>query len=148
MMECCAGDTCVGVGDGGDGVGDVYCGGVCAGGEGDGNSDTTCAHGMKDESVDDGGCECCDCVRERLGECSECGRERLGECCECGRERFGECCESESLVDCCEDGTLLFTAFRLNFPQQCCRHAVVVLAMRPHYPSSKLLQVHGNPTSL
>ena len=55
MMECCAGDTCVGVGDGGDGVGDVYCGGVCAGGEGDGNSGTTCAHGMKDESVDDGG---------------------------------------------------------------------------------------------
>ena len=28
MMECCAGDTCVGVGDGGDGVGDVYCGGA------------------------------------------------------------------------------------------------------------------------
>ena len=62
MMECCAGDTCVGVGDGGDGVGDggdgvgdVYCGGVCVGGEGDGNSGTTCAHGMKDESVDDGG---------------------------------------------------------------------------------------------
>ena len=103
MMECCGGDTCVGVSDdGGDGVGDVYCGGVCAGGEGDGNSDTTCAHGIKDESADDGGCECCDCGRERLGECCECGRERLGECCECGRERFGE---SESLVDCCEDGT-------------------------------------------
>jgi hypothetical protein len=33
MMECCVGDTCVGVGDGGDGVGDRYCGGVCTGGE-------------------------------------------------------------------------------------------------------------------
>ena len=109
MMECCAGDTCVGgVGDGGDGVGDVYFGGVCSGGEGDGNSGTTCAHGIKDEFADDGGCEFCDCGRERLGECCECGRERLGECCECGGERFGECCESESLVDCCEDGTEWF----------------------------------------
>ena len=86
--ECCVGDTCVSVGDGGGGVGDRCCGGVCDGGEGDGHSGTTCAHGIKDEPADDGGCEC--------------GRERLGECCECGRERLGECCESESLVECCE----------------------------------------------
>ena len=78
MMECCVGDTCVGVGGGGDGVGDRCCGGVCDGDEGD--SGTTCAHGVKDEPADDGGCECC----------------------ECGRERLGECCESESLVECCE----------------------------------------------
>ena len=86
--ECCVRDTCVSVGDGGDGVGDTCCGGVCDGGEGVGHSGTTCAHGIKDEPADDGGCEC--------------GRERLGECCECGRERLGECCESESLVECCE----------------------------------------------
>jgi hypothetical protein len=63
-------------------------------GEGDGHSGTTCAHGIKDESTDDGGCECCDC-----------GKEWLDECCECGRERLGECCESESLVEYCEGGT-------------------------------------------